>query len=489
MATDEWAALDGVAQGALVRSAEVSPLELVDAAIARIEAIDPEINAVIHRSFERARDRARSDDPALREGVFAGVPFLMKDLGGEEAGEPQHAGLMAAKKMGWTEAEDSSFAHRVRGAGFVNLGRTNTPELALLPTSEPEAYGPTRNPWSLAHSAGGSSGGAAAVVAAGIVPVAHASDGGGSIRGPASKCGLVGLKPTRGRISFGPQGGERWSGFSTNGVVTRSVRDAAHALEALASVQPGDPYSAPLESGSLSRALEERPRELRIGLFPDAPRDLELHDEARVAVENAGKLLESLGHRVEIAHPEALEDPQVVASYVAVISSNVAAALDAWSAKLGKSLGQSDVEPLTWALAERGRGITAPELLAQLNFTHALGRRIAAWYDDPGFDLLVTPTMAVPPAEIGFLSSTAEEPFRAFVRAGPFGVFTLPFNLTGQPALSLPLHWTAGEPSLPLGVQFVAPTGCEARLISLAAQLEEAAPWADRWPPTSAPRR
>jgi amidase len=482
--TDELARLDATDQAELVRSGQISPAELVDAAIDRLERRDPDLNAVIHPALELARERARS--AALEHGAFRGVPILMKDIGGEEAGRPVHAGLAFAKRAGYTAPEDSYLTRRFKGAGLVSLGRTNTPELALLPTSEPEAYGPTRNPWHTDHSSGGSSGGASAAVAAGIVPVAHASDGGGSIRGPASMCSLVGLKPTRGRSSFGPALGERWSGFSCEFVVSRSVRDSAALLDVVAGPMPGDPYfAAPPERSFLSAPMDER-GPLRIGFMTAAPRGIEVHPDIAAAVERCAQRLVDLGHSVDEAHPSALDDPETIVHYVTVVASNVARALDAWGEKVGATVTQDDVEPLTWELALRGRETTAPRFLATLESVHRFGRRLAAWWEG-GFDLLLTPTQAMPPVRIGSLGSTREQPLAGFVRCAPYGVFTLPFNLSGQPAISLPGGFTRGDHGwpggLPLGVQLVARYGCERTLLGVAAALEEIAPWADDVPP------
>ncbi len=477
----DLAFLDATAQAELVRRKELSPRDLVDAAIARLEAIDPKINAVIHRALDRARALAASPD--LPDGPFRGVPFLMKDIGGAEKGQPYHAGMRFLKDAHWVEAEDAYITRRFQAAGLVSLGRTSTPELALLPTTEPVAYGPTRNPWSLGHSAGGSSGGSAAAVAAGIVPAAHASDGGGSIRGPASMCGLVGLKPTRGRCSFGPGLGERWSGFSAELVVTRSVRDTAALLDVAAGPMPGDPYFAPPAAQPFATLARNAPGRLRIGVLRGAPRGLPLHEEGAAAVETAARLLQGLGHDVSDAYPDALDEHEHVMAYVGVVSANVARALDAWGQRVGRTVGPEDVELLTWSLAERGRGISAAEHLATLEYVHAFGRRLASWWDG-GFDLLVTITQASPPPEIGELVSTPDEPLRALLLSAPYGACTLPFNLSGQPAISLPLHWTAA--GLPMGVQVIAPYAREDLLLQVATQLEQAAPWAQRIPPTHA---
>jgi len=477
---DPLARLDAIGQAELLRRREVSPHELVEAAIARVERLDPQLNAVIHPALERARAQARSGVPS---GPLAGVPTLMKDLGGLEAGAPSHAGMRALKEAGWTEPIDSYLTQKVKQAGLVSLGRTNTPELALLPTTEPEAYGATHNPWNLRHSAGGSSGGAAAAVAAGIVPVAHASDGGGSIRGPASMCGLVGLKPSRGRCSFGPTLGERWSGFSCEFFVTRSVRDTALLLDLVAGAMPGDPYTAPPPLAPWMDALGLPPPRLRIGVMRVAPRETPLHAENLTAVDRTARALSTLGHVVDETHPPALDEAESVTAYLTVVATAVARALQAAGEKIGRQLGAGDVEALTWALAENGRRVGATELLATIEYVHGFGRRLAAWWED-GFDLLLTATQAAPPPELGWITSTPEEPFRAFLRAAPYGVCTLPFNMSGQPAISLPVHVTAD--GLPIGVQLVAPYAREDLLVGVAAQLEQALPWSDRRPPVHA---
>jgi amidase len=477
---DPLARLDAIGQAELLRRREVGPTELVDAAIARLERLNPELNSVIHPALERARRRIAAGVPS---GPLAGVPTLMKDIGGLEAGEPCHAGMRALKEARWTESVDGYFTRKVVQAGLVSLGRTSTPELALLPTTEPDAYGATHNPWNLRYSAGGSSGGAAAAVAAGIVPVAHASDGGGSIRGPASMCGLVGLKPSRGRCSFGPTLGERWSGFSCEFFVTRSVRDTALLLDLVAGAMPGDPYTAPPPATPWMTALDGARRPLRVGVMRAGPRETPLHAENLAAVEKTARALADLGHVVDETHPEALDDPQSVSAYITVVSSAVARALDASGEKIGRPLEAHDVEPLTWALAENGRRVTATQLLATIEYVHAFGRRLAAWWEG-GFDVLLTATQAAPPPELGYVTSTPEEPFRAFMRAAPYGVCTLPFNLSGQPAISVPVHMTSD--GLPIGVQLVTPFAREDMLITVAAQLEQALPWSSRIPPLHA---
>jgi amidase len=490
---DELGRLDAVAQAELVRRGEVSPRELVDAAIARIEKTNPALNAVILPAFERARDVAAAmkvarDDPR----PFAGVPFLMKDIGGQEGGAPCHMGMKCLKRAGWVEPASSHFTEKLYAAGFVSLGRTNTPELALLPTTEPEAYGPTANPWSQGHSAGGSSGGAASAVAAGMVPAAHASDGGGSIRIPASHCGLVGLKPTRGRSSFGPGAGERWSGFSCEHVVSRSVRDTAAILDVVAGAMPGDPYAAAPPARPYRDEVGADPGRLRIGALFGSPREgVRVDPACSEAARVAARALESLGHRVEESSPEAYADTGCGRAFVTLVASNIARSLDAVGEKLGRPLTPDDVENTTWAVAQIGRGTGAAAYLAMIEWAHRFGRRMAAWWEQ-GFDLLLTPTAAEPPPPLGDFASPPDMPLKGYLRAAPFGAFTFPINMTGQPAISLPVHWTAGREApgppghqaagLPIGAMLVARSGREDLLLRVAAQLEQAVPWHHRWP-------
>jgi amidase len=479
---DPFALLDATAQAELVRREEVQPLELVEAAIARIERLDGSLGAVIARRFERAREEARS--PALPRGPFRGVPFLLKDLGAHLAGDPVHSGMLALKRCGWREAGETHFAGKLRRAGLVSLGRTNTPELGLLPATEPAAQGATRNPWSLAHSPGGSSGGSAAAVAAGLVPAAHGSDGGGSIRIPASHCGLVGMKPTRGRCSFGPALGERWAGFSAEGFLARTVRDAAALLDLVAGPMPGDPYAAPPPARPFRAEVGADPGCLRIGFMTAAPRAGELHPDCRAAAESAVRLLSRLGHALEPAHPEALDEPDALAGFLAVVSSATALALEQAGEKVGRPLAEGDVEPLTWSVAELGRQLKAPQYLAALQRNHAWSRRIAAFWGEGGFDLLLTPTCAAPPPELGHFAVEPGKALQAYARAVPWSTFTSPFNVTGQPAVSLPLHWSPA--GLPIGVQLVAASGREDLLFRVAGQLEAEEPWAGRLPPVHA---
>ncbi len=473
--------LDATAQAELVRSGDVTPSELVDAAIARVEKLNPELNAVIHERFDEARAEAAAPD--LPDGPFRGVPFLLKDLGGNLAGAPYHAGMQFLKRHDFRSPRDAWITEKLRAAGFILIGRTNTPELGVQPVTEPLAYGPTRNPWNLNHSPGGSSGGASAAVASGMVPAAHASDGGGSIRIPAAHAGLVGLKPTRGRSSFGPDLGDRWHGFSVELVVTRTVRDTASILDVTQGPMPGDPYWAPPPAQPYAASVGRDPGRLRIGLMARGPRDVEIDPECAEGARKVAETLESLGHQVEEVHPEAIEDTGVGVGVANVISCHTARALKSWGEKLGEEITEADVEPMTWALAEIGRNIDAPRYLEAIEKVHGIARRMAAWWES-GFDLLLTPTCGAPPPPIGHLAGEPGNPLAGFARAAIYAIFTSPFNATGQPGISLPLHWTSG--GLPVGVQLVSAAAREDLLLAVAAQLEEATPWAHRQPPVHA---
>ncbi len=472
---DALAALDATAQAELVARREVTPGELVDAAIARIEKLDPQLNAVIHPLFEKARAAAASRE--LPQGPFRGVPFLVKDAVCTTAGDPYHLGMRFLKRHGYRAPRDSELARRFRAAGFVFVGKTNTPELALSATTEPLAYGATRNPWSPAHSTGGSSGGSAAAVAAGLAPVGHANDMGGSIRVPAAHCGLVGLKPTRARGTLAPAFGEYWGPLTHEHVVTRSVRDSAAVLDCIAGAAVGDPYTAPPLAHPLREDVGAPPGALRIG-FLSGTASLRAQPECALALERAAKLLAELGHRVEPARVDALDRPQLGPW----IGPAVARDLDRWSRQIGEEIGPDDVEPLNWLMAEQGRAIGAVEYVRQAEEAMGWARELAAhWGRD--FDVLLTPTCASPPPRLGELAPLVPLP-ELLAKLGALTVFTMPFDVTGQPAISLPLHWSAE--GLPIGVQLVAAYAREDLLIRLASQLEAAQPWRDRRPPVHA---
>ncbi len=472
---DDLASLDATAQADLVRRKDCTPRELVDAAIARVEKVNPELNAVIHPLFDKAR--AAADAPGLPDGPFRGVPFCVKDAVCHTEGDPYHVGMRFLKEREWRATEDSYLARRFRDAGFVFVGKTNTPELATSITTEPLAYGATHNPWDVTRSPGGSSGGSAAAVASGIVPAAHANDMGGSIRAPASECGLVGLKPSRARSTLGPDFGEYWGPLTHEFVVVRTVRDAAAILDVVAGAAPGDPYTAPPPTRPFRHEVGANPGRLRVGLhvtIPNLGRDA--HPECVTAVEQTGRLLERAGHAVEWSSP-ALDG--AFHGFTVVMAAGIARDLERWSERTGDPIGPDDVEPGNWAMAEGGRAVTGAQYLAGLEAMNDYTRRVASWWADDGFDVLVTPTIAQPPPKLGLMASTAD-PGEALTLMGELAQFTVPWDVTGQPAVSLPLHWTAD--GLPVGVQLVAAYGREDLLLRVASQLEQAAPWADRRP-------
>ena len=474
--------LDATAQAGLVRSGQASPAELVDDAIARIEALNPELNAVITPLFEKARAAAAAPD--LPDGPFKGVPFLLKDLACHSAGDPMYEGSKFLREVGWVEDEDTVLCARFRAAGFVFLGKTNTPEFGILPTTEAEAFGAARNPWDTGRSTGGSSGGSAAAVAAGIVAAAHASDGGGSIRIPAAHCGLVGLKPSRGRISLGPDFGDIFGGLVNEGVVTRTVRDTAAILDYVMGSTPGDPYAAPPIAGALADELTAAPRPLRIGLRTAPPgRQYETHADCVEAARATAKLLESLGHGVEEVELSEFDAEDITPTFMVRWGGGTAWNLDYWSRRTGRTITEDDVEPLTWALAQLGRQYTVADFLSAVERHQKLAWEMAAWHES-GFDLLLTPTTAEPAPPLGQFTSPDGQPLMPIIRATPFAAFTAGLNMTGAPAISLPLHWNAD--GVPVGSQLVAPYGREDILVRVAAQLEQAQPWAERTPPVFA---
>ncbi len=471
---DELASLDATAQAELVRSGAVSPTELVDAAIARIEEKNPALNAVITPLFDKARKTAAGELP---DGPFRGVPFLMKDIGALTEGDPFYAGTSLLKKLAFVAPMDTYYTQKIRDAGFVICGKTNTPELGILPTTEPVAFGATKNPYDPTRSTGGSSGGSAAAVATGMVPVAHANDGGGSIRIPASCCGLVGLKPSRGRVSLGPIVGSVNGGLLAEHVVARSVRDSAALLDVLAGLMPGDPYTAPPMPRSYAESLGAPTGKLHIGVsteFRTMSGDMADADAACViAVAQATKLLGDLGHKVRERPLDALNHPDYIDNFLTLWATGVASRIDAWCGILGRPINADEVEPLTWALTERGRATTAPTYINCWSWMEANTRRITEYWDD--FDLFMSPTVAEPPPPLGTFSSTATDPLGGLHRATRFAPFTPAFNATGQPAISLPLY--RDEQGLPIGVQLVAAYGREDLLLQVAAQLEAVQPF------------
>jgi amidase len=467
---DAWT--DATAQAELVRAGDATATELVDAAIERIERLDPQLNAVIHPLFDKARAAAAGPLP---DGPFRGVPLLVKDAVAHTAGDPYHCGMRFLKDRGWTEDADSYLIERFRAAGFVIVGKTNTPELASDFTCVPDAYGATHNPWALDHSTGGSSGGSAAAVASGMVALAHGNDMGGSIRVPSSMCGLVGLKPSRARTSLGPAFGEFWGMLTHEHVLTRSVRDTAAVLDATAGPRPGDPYTAPPPARPWRDEVGADPGRLRIGFRTRIPESTDdAHPDCVAAVAATAALLDQLGHDVAESGPAALDDDldNALMRYFAVV---IGRELDRWSARVGVPITEADVEPRNWGHYQRGNEVNGRQFLAASETLQGWHRRLASWWTPDGdFDLLVTPTFEVPPP---LLTEVAG-------RDDARGRFTMPWDITGQPAISLPLHWS--DDGLPIGVQLVAPAWREDLLLRVAAQLEAARPWANRRPPVSA---
>jgi len=480
---DDLAQLDATAQAELIRNGDATPSELVNAAIKRIEEFQPKLNALTTKSFERAAEEAAlaNDGKGLAppDAPFRGVPFLVKDLTIPMAGEPAHEGMRALKEAAYIAPTTSHLARRWQEAGFIIVGRTNTPELGIMPTTEPAAYGPTRNPWNTDRSSGGSSGGSAAAVASGMVPAAHASDGGGSIRIPAACCGLVGLKTSRGRVSVGPGSGEIARPLSVQFAVTRSVRDAAALLDVAAGPEPGDPFVAPAPGRPYRDAMSADPGALRIGLMTTFPgRDESVHPDCVAGAETAAHLLEAAGHTVEIAHPEAFDNAGPMDAFIPIWSAMAASNLARFGRTIGRELGEDDVEPLTWLLADYGRKVDAVEYTDALFAMQTFSRLFMQWWSD-GWDLLLTPTLGELPPELGVLN-TPDDPMVGYGKAATFTPYTPACNQNGQPAISVPI--TQAADGMPVGVHLVADYGREDLLLQVAAQLEAAAPWADRRP-------
>lgn len=451
---DSLTDLDATALAGLVQRGEVHPRELVDDAIDRIERLDPQLNVMVHRQYDRARHDANGHLP---DGPFRGVPFLFKDYRCREAGEPYTMGMRALRDVGFRASTDSPLALAFRAAGLIPLGRTNTPELACVGTCEPEAFGATHNPWDVTRTPGGSSGGSAAAVAARLVSAAHANDISGSIRIPSAHCGLVGLKPSRGRTVASIPADAR-TGMNAEGVVSRSVRDTAALLDAVAV-----PDLPPLLA-AIHRPLPA----LRVGLCTQAFSGSSVDPHNALAAEHGASLLERLGCSVEIACPAALSDPKFWKAAAVVLAVNLAVEVESWSSRLGRELGEADLEATTWRLVTAGRAVSGVEVLAAQTLLLDHTAIASTWWDT--FDLLVTPTTAGPPTVLGDYTKGYE--------SGRGSAFTRPFNVTGQPALSLPLGWPAD--GLPRGVQLVAPIGRDDLLITVAAALEAAEPWAGR---------
>tara|TARA_R110000823_G_scaffold47903_5_gene121796 strand:- start:4485 stop:5921 length:1437 start_codon:yes stop_codon:yes gene_type:complete len=472
----EYDDYDGLGLAALVRAGEVSAGELLEEAIARTEQVNGQLNAVVYRWYDNARASVAA---GLPHGPFSGVPFLLKNLDIEMAGTPMSNGSGA-----WREhvcERYSTLARRYRNAGLVMFGRTNSPELGLNPVTEPTLFGPTCNPWDTRRTPGGSSGGSAAAVAAGVVPMAHASDGGGSIRMPASCCGLVGLKPSRGRVPLGPELSEGWAGQNTSHVVSRSVRDSAAMLDATAGPDIGDYYTAPHYPGRFLDAVGATPGKLRIAVCHSKLGPGEFDAQVLQGLQRSIELLESLGHNVEEARPD-FDGEAAASAMFSVICVNSLHMLRQRAAELGKSIDELDIEEGTRLTLALGEGISGVDYLQAIRTNQRVGRQIGQFMEN--YDLILAPTLSCPPVLTGFIGEAPAEEYgeRLFSFMGDTGLY----NQTGQPSISLPLAWS--DSGLPMGMMFSAAYGNDALLLSLAGQLEREAPWHERRPPLHAGR-
>ncbi len=492
MLLPEYDELDALGMAQLVRDKSLSPEELLDAAIARVEARNPRLNAVVHTLFERARTRLSK----LPDGPLRGVPFMVKDLKLQIAGTPTtNSSRLSMNKL----ADGTSvLAARYEAAGLQLIGKTSAPEFGIMGITEPAVRGPCRNPWNTEHTPGGSSGGSASAVAARMVPIAHGGDGGGSIRIPASACGLFGLKPTRGRVTMAPFAGEAWGGFVQEHVLARSVRDSAALLDIADPPTPGEPYGVPAKARPWLDEVSASPGKLRIAFSRGTLYAGEAHPDCVAAVDDAVTLLREMGHEVVEASPT-FPRQEMVRAYFLTVATGVARFVELATQEAGKKKPQpSDFEPATWLLALIGWKTSAPELLAAQQTMHRAGREVAAFFER--HDVFVTSTLARPPARVGELGlTTAERAQMRVLMALPLHKLldvaldkmgsgklaytpnTQLFNQTGQPAMSVPLYWNAQ--GLPIGTQLVARFGDEATLFRLGAALEQARPWAQRRPP------
>jgi len=488
---------DGLGLAELVRKKEVKPSELVEEAISRVERLNPQINAVIYKMYESARKAADGDLP---DGFFKGVPFLMKDLGMAYAGVPLSNGSRFLKDF--VPDHDSELVKRFKAAGIIVIGKTNTPEFGLLPVTEPELFGPTKNPWDVTRTPGGSSGGSAAAVAARMVPLAHGSDGGGSIRHPASCCGVFALKPTRGRNPLGPDFGELWRGLVCDHVLTRSVRDSAAMLDATAGPDVGALYYAVPRARPFLSEVGTDPGKLRIAFTSEPFLGHIVGSDCVKGLEDTVKLCHELGHEVVEAAPQ-IDGKAFAKAFLRIICVETRATIEESEALLSRKASFKDFEPNTWVLGLLGRQCRAPEFARSLNLVQRTARQIGEFFEK--YDVMLTPTLAMPPVVTGALQPKGSQlvAMKLLGRLNAGGVinalsgidalaehvfefipYTPLFNVTGQPAMSVPLHWN--DDGLPIGMQFVGRYGDEATLLRLAGQLEKTRPWSDRIPPICA---
>jgi len=469
----EYIDYDGVGLADLIARREVTALEVVDAAIARAEELNPRLNAIVYRTFERAREHAKHASP---DTPFKGVPFLLKDILAQTTEAPTRSASGFTPDL--PAPHDAELTARFRRAGLISLGKTNAPEFGLVPITEPKLYGPARNPWKLSHSTGGSSGGSAAAVAARIVPLAHANDGGGSIRIPASCCGLVGLKPTRGRNPLGPDLGDVLGGLVVEHVVSRSVRDTALALDAVAGPDLGDPYVAPPPARPFAEALRGGGPRLKIAFTRRNLAGEPLHADCIAAVESAAALCRELGHEVAEDAPP-VDAAQTSQAFLAIWAAGVTLVIDAIAMMTGQKPSEDRFEGLTWGFYQQGKTIAASQYMMAWLQLQQIARAVARWHVK--WDVWLTPTLGAPPLPLGSIDTAETDVIRASAPLLSYVPITPLQNATGQPAINLPLYWN--DAGLPIGTQFVGRFGEEATLLALAAELERARPWDRRRPP------
>lgn len=472
MRDTEYQALDGLALADLLARREVSPEGLMACAIKLAQERAPAMNALCYERYEESLDVARAWQA---RGVFGAIPFLLKDSGLAHTRFPSSLGSRLLNDTRY--ARNATLADRFEAAGLIPFARTTVPEFCMAPTTEAARNGgPTRNPWDPTRSTGGSSGGAAAAVAAGIVPLAHGSDGGGSIRIPAAACGVYGLKVSRGRVPMGPLRGEGWGGLATDGVLSRSVRDTAAALDAVCAPEPGAPYAAPAAPASYLELLSNPVRKMRIVVWRSAFNGVAVAPECIAAVERAAALCRELGHEVVDGTPPDIEYDAFVQAHANVLAGNIVLSVDTRLGLTGQPLADDDLEPVLRQGYEYGKSLPAAQYIGSVNRFHAIGRILDNYME--GYDAILSPSLTQLPLKLGELS-TAQGSFLDFRRkVATYGTFSAAFNASGQPAASLPLVWT--DAGLPVGVQVVGRYGHEAVVLALSAQLETAQPWAGR---------
>ena len=466
-----YAESDGLGLAQLVHKGEVAPIELVEAAVVTIEKLNPSLNAVIHKLYDMGRDAAASVD---RESLFAGVPYLLKELATSWNGAPNTNSSYYLKDV--VADFDAEVVTRLKRAGFLLVGKSNAPENGWSITTEPKLYGATVNPWKSDLTAGGSSGGSCAAVASGMVPIAESSDAAGSIRVPASCCGVVGLKPSRGRVTMAPFA-DVWHGGAYFLANTKTIRDTAAYLDAVAGALPGDPYQPPVPDRSWLDLSREAPGKLRIGYSVTPPDGRAIDPEVKQTLLETVKVLEGLGHDVE-EHNMALDADQAWKTYTHMSCVQTAAIFEWLSALVGRPATKDDVEPVTWAIIERGRETSGIRHISDVEAVRQLGRSICLDLD--AYDVYLTPTLTQLPRPVGYYDMSMTD-LDAYNALWTDGVFTFPFNMSGQPAMSIPLGMSKG--GVPIGVQAVGRYGDEATLLAMAAVLEQEMPWKQRHPP------